>query len=138
MAIIHQSKRNATVVCDTDVSVLAIERDDFVDIFMHVETGQEPEHISFLRNVETFTQWPIEKLPYYSPKICLLTFFRKNALMCANSAQNDWIFIVKHGSCRILKCVTTVSDKNPIFQMPDLTEYKNFGRCFISNVYNQI
>ncbi len=72
----HASARNATVTCHTDVSVLSIGRDDFIDIFMHVEHGKEPEHISFLREIEIFNKWPIEQLPYNDPRICLLTFFR--------------------------------------------------------------
>lgn len=72
----HQSARNATVTCHTDVSVLTIERDDFIDIFMHVEHGKEPEHISYLRQCEQLDGWPISKLPYDNPKVCLLTYFR--------------------------------------------------------------
>ncbi len=53
LAIMHSQKRNATVTCHTDVSVLSIDRDDFVDIFMHIEKGKEPEHISYLRKVPT-------------------------------------------------------------------------------------
>ena len=76
LAIMHGSARNATVVCDTEVAVLSIGRDDFIDIFMHVEGDKEPEHISYLRNVDIFKSWPIEQLPYNDPNICLLTFFR--------------------------------------------------------------
>ena len=76
LAIIHSASRNATVTCHTDVSVLYIDRDDFMDIFMHIETGKEPDHISFLREIELFNDWPIERLPYNDPRICFLTYFR--------------------------------------------------------------
>jgi CRP-like cAMP-binding protein len=105
LAIMHAAARNATVVCHTKVSVLSIERDDFIDIFMHVEKGVEPEHIVFLRGVELMSQWPIDKLPYNDPRICLLTYFRKGTVMCKESAKSEWIYFVKQGSCRIIKDV---------------------------------
>jgi hypothetical protein len=123
----NESKRNATIKCDTNVSVLSIDRDDFVDIFMHVESGHEPEHISFLRTVDAFARWPVDQLPYHSPKICMLTYFRKNILMCANSYQNDWIYVVKQGNCRILKSISPICT----FKMRESFDYKYSGKKLI-------
>lgn len=110
MAIMHESTRNATVRCDTRVAVLCIEREDFVGIFMHVDSGHEPEHISFLRRVDMLNfHWlaGIDALPYHNAKICFLTFFRKNYLICANSCErNEWIYVIKTGSCRVLKAIS--------------------------------
>lgn len=99
----HSQKRNATVTCHTDVSLLSIDRDDFVDIFMHVESGKEPEHVSYLRRIDLLRGWPIDKIPFHEPRICLLTFYRKGVVICRDSLKNDWIYFVKQGSCRILK-----------------------------------
>ena len=68
--------RNATVTGKNDVELLAVNRDDFVDIFMHVDINVEPEHIRFIRSVPSFNGWPVNKLPYSDPKTCLFTFFR--------------------------------------------------------------
>ena len=103
LAIMHQSPRNATVTCYTDVTVMTIDRDDFIDIFMHIEQGREPEHISYLREVDFLSDWDIDKLPYNNPKICLLTYFRKGMVMCKDSNKNDWIYVIKNGSCKVLK-----------------------------------
>jgi hypothetical protein len=132
----HQSARNATVTCHTDVCVLTIDRDDFIDIFMHVEQGKEPEHIAYLREVDFFNDWPIDRLPYNNPRICLLTYFRyfimcyfieifwclknnyfnrKGLVMCKDSNKNDWIYVVKNGSCRVLKALEPPS--KPIFHV---------------------
>lgn len=70
------SPRSATVICHTDVAMLSIGRDEFVDIFMHVEKGKEPEHILFLKEVELLKNWPINLLPHNNPNICVLTYFR--------------------------------------------------------------
>ena len=70
------ARRSATVTCRGDVELLAVSREDFIDIFMHVEKEEEPEHIAFLRNVDVFYKWPIERLPWNDPKICIFTYFR--------------------------------------------------------------
>lgn len=72
----HASKRSATVTCKDSVELLAVGRDDFIDIFMPVEKDQEPEHIQFLRTADLMKGWPIHKLPYHDPKICCFTYFR--------------------------------------------------------------
>lgn len=83
--------------------MLTIDRDDFLKIFMENKEGQEPEHITFLRQIDILSNWPLDLLPFDDPKICLLTFFRKGILICKNSLKNDWIFVIKQGSCRIVK-----------------------------------
>ena len=72
----HGAKRSATVTCKNSVELLAVGREDFVDIFMPMDKDQEPEHIRFLRGINLLNGWPIEKLPYHDPKICCFTYFR--------------------------------------------------------------
>ena len=72
----HGAKRSATVTCKDDVELLAVGREDFIDIFMHVEKNKEPEHIQFLRTIDILKGWPIDSLPWDDPKTCLFTYFR--------------------------------------------------------------
>ncbi len=72
----HGGLRTATVTCKEDVELLAVGRDDFVDIFMHVEKDIEPEHIQFLRTLDQLRDWPIEQVPWDNPKMCLFMYFR--------------------------------------------------------------
>lgn len=72
----HGARRSATVTCKTNVELLAVSREDFIDIFMHIEKDKEPEHIRFLRTIDLLRDWPIDKIPIDNPKICLFTFFR--------------------------------------------------------------
>ena len=88
----HGATRSATVTCKVDVELLAVGRDDFVDIFMHVEKDKEPEHIQFLRTIQLLQDWPIEKLPWNDPKICLFTFFRSAI----------YLFVVFHLFCHTI------------------------------------
>ena len=72
----QNTRRTATVVCKDDVELLALERDDFVDIFMHQESGVAPEFIRFLQTVDDLCGWPVNRLPWNDPSTCLLTYFR--------------------------------------------------------------
>ena len=45
LALMHGAKRSASVTCKDDVELLAVGREDFIEIFMRVEKDKEPEHI---------------------------------------------------------------------------------------------
>ena len=51
VALINAQRRTATVCCHTDVSMLAIEQEDFIEIFMARREETEPEFVSFLRQI---------------------------------------------------------------------------------------
>ncbi|RMX44894.1 hypothetical protein pdam_00012566 [Pocillopora damicornis] len=55
LALLHHKTRSATVLCKDEVSLLAVCREDFRDIFMSYEDGREPEHIRFLRKLRQLT-----------------------------------------------------------------------------------
>lgn len=72
----YGGKRSATVSCKDDVELLAVSREDFIDIFMSMDRDVEPEHIRFLRQIPVLFDWPLNQLPYDDPSICLFTYFR--------------------------------------------------------------
>jgi hypothetical protein len=51
VALINAQRRTATVCCQTDVSMLAIEQEDFIKIFMANDKATEPDFITFLRQI---------------------------------------------------------------------------------------
>ncbi|KAK3100723.1 hypothetical protein FSP39_024272 [Pinctada imbricata] len=105
LALMYGSTRSATVTCKNSVELLAVGRQDFVDIFMPASKDSEPEHIKFLRTIQLLDGWPIEKLPYQNPKICCFMYFRRGIVLCKDSNSSEWVYIVKSGTCRILKAL---------------------------------
>ncbi|WAQ98799.1 CNBD2-like protein, partial [Mya arenaria] len=103
LALMHGARRSATVTCKTNVELLAVSREDFIDIFMHIEKDREPEHIRFLRSIDLLRGWPLDQLPHDNPRICLFTFFRRGVLLCKDSNTSEWIYVIKSGTCRVLK-----------------------------------
>ncbi|KAK3099955.1 hypothetical protein FSP39_012490 [Pinctada imbricata] len=113
LALMHGAKRSATVTCKNSVELLAVGREDFVDIFMPMDKDQEPEHIRFLRSIQLLGGWPIERLPYHDTKICCFTYFRRGLLLCKDSNSSEWVYIIKTGTCRVLKALHVVKPQIP-------------------------
>lgn len=103
LALLHHSRRTATVTSHDTVQLLSIGRDDFFDIFM-ARQGQDeiPEHIKFISQLDFMKGWPIERL-LERPEHCLLHFFKRNMVIVKDSEQSEWLYIVKSGSCQVLK-----------------------------------
>ncbi|XP_071089026.1 uncharacterized protein [Haliotis cracherodii] len=119
LALMHGARRSATVTCKNDVELLAVGRQDFIDIFMNVEKNKEPDHITFLRSIDTLRGWPLEVLPYNDPKTCIYTYFRRGVLLCKESNTTDWIYVILTGSCRVLKSLYATK---PTFEKNDYTD----------------
>ncbi|CAF1265586.1 unnamed protein product [Rotaria sordida] len=126
VALINAHRRTATVCCQTDVSMLAIEREDFVKIFMANDRETEPDFISFLRQIPEFRGFPIDKIPHDSPHICQVVYYRMGTLMSKDSNEDEWIYVIRTGSCRVIKALTQVTPKLITRKKPKVI-YDNFG-----------
>ncbi|CAH1776908.1 unnamed protein product [Owenia fusiformis] len=103
LALLHHSKRTATVVSQDFVQLLAVGRDDFFDIFMSGQgPGEIPEHVKFLKGVEFMKGWPIETLEEH-PEQCLFHFFKRGVVVVRDSLNSEWIYVVKSGTCQVMK-----------------------------------
>lgn len=100
LALLHHKTRSATVLCKDDVSLLAVSREDFRDIFMSYEDGREPEHIRFLRSVPYLKDLPLLDLAT-KHDVCIFHYFRRGVVIVKES-KTKWIYVVKSGSCRVL------------------------------------
>ncbi|XP_078001385.1 cyclic nucleotide-binding domain-containing protein 2-like [Glandiceps talaboti] len=106
-AILTCSHRESTVIALERVELLCIDIDDYTEIFMSggLETLSRGENIEFLRSLYFLQTWPLDILAD-NPKKCTLSYFRKGQLLVKDSVNDKWIYIVKSGSCDLLKKVT--------------------------------
>ncbi|CAH3184496.1 unnamed protein product [Porites evermanni] len=100
LALLHHKTRSATVLCKDEVSLLAVCREDFRDIFMSYEDGREPEHIRFLKSVPFLRDLPVDDLTT-KHDVCIFHYFRRGVVIVKES-KTKWIYVVKTGSCRVL------------------------------------
>ncbi len=78
----------------------------------------EPEYITFLREIKMLKSWPITKLPHHDARICLSSYFRKGVVICNNNLNNEWIYVIKQGTCRILKGFQISKDDKLLVRKP--------------------
>ncbi|XP_076074111.1 uncharacterized protein LOC143045473 isoform X1 [Mytilus galloprovincialis] len=109
LAVITNSRRQATCSTRTTTELLCISAKDFVEIFMSggIHGFRNPEQESFMRNIPFLKEWPIELLPT-NPKACMFHFFNRGQVLVRDSNRSDWIYIVKSGSLSVFKKLKTV------------------------------
>ncbi|XP_069828093.1 cyclic nucleotide-binding domain-containing protein 2-like isoform X2 [Dendropsophus ebraccatus] len=113
VAILTNAKRNATVVCHDSVSLLAITRQDFLNIFLTSESQEGPDYLRLLESIDLLSGWPIQKLPYNNPRICVHTFYRPGTVITKDSKTSSKIYVIKSGSVRVLKAMTAPKSQPP-------------------------
>ncbi|XP_071510911.1 uncharacterized protein [Diadema antillarum] len=114
--LLMNESRPHTVICQDEVEVLTIDKETYVNIFMQKndrEDGGDNDLQSFMKTIEAFQDWPVEKLPKNNPTVCMLAYFRRGAVVCRNSNQSEWIYVIKSGACDVLKQL-----KEPRIQSP--------------------
>jgi len=102
LALLHDTARTATVICQSEVVLLAVSRQDFIDIFLRsTDNDEEQEHIRFLKSVSFFKRFPLEDC---NGRIgtCLCHYFRRGVVIEKDPINSEWIYVVKSGSCRVL------------------------------------
>ncbi|XP_075707570.1 cyclic nucleotide-binding domain-containing protein 2-like isoform X2 [Rhinoderma darwinii] len=95
VAILTNTKRNATVVCHDSVCLLAITRQDFLNIFLNSESQEGPDYIRLLESIDLLSGWPIHKLPYNNPRICVHTFYRPGTVITKDSKTSSKIYVIQ-------------------------------------------
>ncbi|XP_064637903.1 uncharacterized protein LOC135494082 [Lineus longissimus] len=114
LALLHHSRRTATVVSHDTTQLLTIARRDFMDIFMGgTAAGHIPDHIKFVNSLEFMKDWPIENLLEH-PEYCLFHFFKRGVVIVRDSRQSDWLYIVKSGACQVMKELKAATPSSPV------------------------
>ncbi|XP_041100214.1 uncharacterized protein LOC121320356 isoform X2 [Polyodon spathula] len=80
---------------------------------MSHEANEEQHFITFLRKIEVLSGWPVENLSNNKPGICIHTFFRRNAVISRDTKASSKIYIIKTGTIRVLKTLTSTKPHLP-------------------------
>ena len=115
--------------------VLSIEKEDYMNIFMSTKKGREPEYITFLRDIRLLCKWPINKLPHNDARICLSSYFRKGVIICNNIQNNEWVYVVKQGTCRILKGFQILKEDRLVISKPG-NYFQRTSSTYRNNIHN--
>ncbi|XP_033643732.1 uncharacterized protein LOC117303625 [Asterias rubens] len=131
--LLHNIKRTSTITAEVPCELIAIEMEDFFDMFMgDGDHGKEMEHIKFLRLLPLLKGWPVRKLNEH-PQMGLFHFFKRGAVITKDSNNSDWIYIVKSGSCQVIK---ELSEARPIQRRSSTCLDPNMNEKFAPNGLN--
>lgn len=93
IALLQQSERTASVESVTPMDLLVIGRSDFERIFLNMQDGKDPEHITFCKeNIRFLEHFPMEKCREV-PRECMFHYFRWTS--------SYFIFSQSQSSCSI-------------------------------------
>ncbi|XP_019641145.1 PREDICTED: uncharacterized protein LOC109482752 [Branchiostoma belcheri] len=102
-AILQGGPHNQTIVCSERVYLLAVEKEKFIESVMDKKSDHEPSHITFLRSVYSLRDWPMGALPHGDHSVWYYKHFRKGQVMCPDSSESEWVYVIKSGKCKVLK-----------------------------------
>nr|CAB3263163.1 uncharacterized protein LOC104265749 [Phallusia mammillata] len=94
-----------TVATSGYCEFLVLDREKYQEIFITGGGGglfTDPDRGKFLRSVSLLNQWPTELLNE-NPNRCLFRYFKRGALLVKDDFNTEWIYVVKSGSCSVMK-----------------------------------
>uniref|UniRef100_A0A7M4FZ98 Uncharacterized LOC109311135 n=1 Tax=Crocodylus porosus TaxID=8502 RepID=A0A7M4FZ98_CROPO len=102
--IINGDSWQGTVIIQEPAEFLCIDQEDFIRIFLSDarKVLGDPEQLLFLRSLRCFEGWPVHLLEG-NPGKYVVCHYRRGSVVLRNSNATKWIYIVKAGSCSVLK-----------------------------------
>uniref|UniRef100_UPI00398F1AA8 cyclic nucleotide-binding domain-containing protein 2-like n=1 Tax=Pristiophorus japonicus TaxID=55135 RepID=UPI00398F1AA8 len=100
-ALLTNTKRPATILCETNVELLLINKEDFQSILGRFFQQRYSAVTDLLRSLRIFTPWTPEKLTLLSHS-SLLRYYRSGTAVVPESYNSSFIVVVKAGRCDIV------------------------------------
>ncbi|KAI8495453.1 hypothetical protein Bbelb_269080 [Branchiostoma belcheri] len=100
-AMMSDGVRGTTVVCKDEVELLVIEKEDFNTIIREPLEKQREEHVQYVRDLPLFEDWPVELLRTVNHQF-MYQYYKKGNVVVKNWKENNYLVIVKSGSCRVV------------------------------------
>ncbi|XP_067933048.1 uncharacterized protein [Watersipora subatra] len=97
--LMHGRPRDCTTISKEAIELLVLRDEDFTEIFMAGGVGNKD---TFLENLSYMQGWPIELLQTGARGV-VFTYFKKGTVIVNDSRANEFIYIVKSGSCGVIK-----------------------------------
>ncbi|XP_033647385.1 uncharacterized protein LOC117306916 [Asterias rubens] len=103
-AIVSRGRHNVTVISKEFIQLLSLTVEEYSRIFLAggVSNISGVDGSSFIESVSIFKGWPLHLLKKH-PKKCRFNFYTRGTVIETDSNRSDWIYILKSGSCAVLK-----------------------------------
>lgn len=103
LALIKNTKRNASIISHTKISLLSIHKSYFFSVLTAFSNPNE--NIEFLIDKVPLLLkcgYPVDKFKYFPEGTLNDVYLRKDVLI---NDTNEWLYVVKTGSCKIIKSI---------------------------------
>lgn len=107
-ALESDNPRNASVIAETDVQVLLLKKEDYLNIVMRHKHKQRYHIVKFLKSVEFFKDLLGAKLELIAFNTITARYKDKQEIFLENQPANS-IYLVKEGSVKLTVHVTVTS-----------------------------
>ncbi|XP_035676122.1 cyclic nucleotide-binding domain-containing protein 2-like [Branchiostoma floridae] len=122
-AILDGTTHTSTIIAKKTIELLHIQRRDFERIARTKGlTQQEQAQVAFLGSLRFMRGWPLQML-HKVPKKMTFSYIRRGTVLVKDSTDSDWIYVIKSGSCSVLKKLQMVEPKEstpPKDEMPKI------------------
>ncbi|KAI8491214.1 hypothetical protein Bbelb_308470 [Branchiostoma belcheri] len=122
-AILNGNTHTSTIIAKKTIELLHIQRRDFEKIAKTKGlTQQEQAQVAFLGSLRFMRGWPLQML-HKVPKKMTFSYIRRGTVLVKDSTDSDWIYVIKSGSCSVLKKLQMVEPKEstpPKDEMPKI------------------
>ncbi|XP_071950961.1 uncharacterized protein [Antedon mediterranea] len=113
LALLHETKRTATIVCKGDSEFLRVDKPDF-DMVLRRSYQQEWDNgMTALKSLITFEDWTEEELQSAIDR-CTFEEYPPNTVILSDPEQApDHVYFIKSGECKIVRDVTLIKSNLP-------------------------
>ncbi|KAJ8028240.1 Cyclic nucleotide-binding domain-containing protein 2 [Holothuria leucospilota] len=104
--LIQATRRSCTVMTKNAVELFCVHAQDYALVFDTEMNIKEEACIDYLRTLAVFKAWSGLDLLLDSPVYWGKQNYRAGQVIVADSLDNEWIYVIKAGTCDVLKKLT--------------------------------
>nr|XP_051676227.1 cyclic nucleotide-binding domain-containing protein 2 isoform X2 [Oryctolagus cuniculus] len=101
ICLLTNARRHTSVVCETDVMLLVINKEDFCCILAQRVQEQYQETCGFLRNLPLFSSWPKGKIDFLVD-CSLRRYYRAGPTIISDNLNSCFLVFVISGHCLVV------------------------------------
>ncbi|XP_074653205.1 cyclic nucleotide-binding domain-containing protein 2-like isoform X2 [Tubulanus polymorphus] len=105
IALLKNTRRNASIVCFDETEMLAVDREDFYEYGLFDIMQKELQYRKdFLGRLEMFKTWS----PAAVEDLCFLSRIEEhnyNRVIVQDTRKSEWLYFVSKGSCDVLRLI---------------------------------
>lgn len=114
LALLHDSRRRATIVCKEPSEFLTIDKPDFDMVLRKNHEREWNTRLAYLKKHPLFAEWSAASLNFAVEGSQIAEYPANSIILKDLSVNSERIFIIVQGRCQIVQRVELSSDRNSL------------------------